>query len=302
MKKLLFTIILLFLFLTNLSFALANDGSNGTWTSDDDSGSTGNWTTDEEDKGDVNSGKARKPIIFKPQVALPGTWGRYEKTVTAEGVVETKNGIPIGSKSNIQFIGKFIQGIYQYGIGIIGILAVVGLMIGGTIWTISGGNKTRVEEAKSWIVSSLTGLILALTSYMILTTINPDLVNFQYHTIQQAGEVHIVCCKLSDGDVMMLGDECVKKGGESTNGVYSEMTNTCLDFEEPGCCETWTMAPIAWTYFTSCEMTTMEKCKNKSTIFNNVRFYPNDEEKECTGNNISVNYRFSSILIGQICK
>ncbi len=76
-------------------------------------------------------------------------------------------------------IGKYIQSIYKYAIGIVGILATVVMMFGGVIWITAGGNAERVGNAKSWIGAALTGLVLALTSYLILTTINPDLVNFK---------------------------------------------------------------------------------------------------------------------------
>ena len=75
----------------------------------------------------------------------------------------------------VPWIGQYIAGIYTYAIGIVGILAAVVLMIGGVIWITAGGNQTRIGEAKAWIGASLTGLILALCSYLILYTINPDL-------------------------------------------------------------------------------------------------------------------------------
>src|SRR3989338_8098402 len=52
-------------------------------------------------------------------------------------------------------------------------------MIGGVLWIVAGGNATRVGEAKAWIGAALTGLVLALTSYLILNTVNPALVNFK---------------------------------------------------------------------------------------------------------------------------
>ena len=76
-------------------------------------------------------------------------------------------------------IAKYIQSIYNYAIGIVGILAAVVLMYGGVIWLTAGGSPDKVNNAKSWIGASLTGLILALCSYMILNTINPDLVNLK---------------------------------------------------------------------------------------------------------------------------
>lgn len=81
-------------------------------------------------------------------------------------------------------IARYVQAIYKYAIGIVGILAAVVLMIGGVMWIVAGGNVTKIGEAKSWIGASLTGLILALCSYLILATVNPALVNFKTSTIE----------------------------------------------------------------------------------------------------------------------
>lgn len=77
------------------------------------------------------------------------------------------------------WIGEYIQAIYNYAIGIVGILAAIVLMFGGLLWMTAGGETGRVSEAKEWIKASLLGLVIALSSYVILQTINPDLVNFR---------------------------------------------------------------------------------------------------------------------------
>lgn len=83
------------------------------------------------------------------------------------------------TKTCVPWIGEYIAGIYKYAIGIVGILATVVMMMGGIMWIVAGGNATRVGEAKAWIGASLTGLVLALTSYTILYQINPKLTQFK---------------------------------------------------------------------------------------------------------------------------
>lgn len=82
------------------------------------------------------------------------------------------------TKTCVPWIGEYIGGIYNYAIGIVGILAAVVLMFGGVIWLTAGGSPERVKEAKAWIGASISGLVLMLCSYMILYQINPDLVKF----------------------------------------------------------------------------------------------------------------------------
>ncbi|MFO7628356.1 MAG: hypothetical protein R6W06_02335, partial [Prochlorococcaceae cyanobacterium] len=76
----------------------------------------------------------------------------------------------------IGWIGQYIGALYRYGVGIAGVLAVLMMMIGGFIWLLSGGSPDKVGQGKDFIISALSGLLLALFSFMILYTINPRLV------------------------------------------------------------------------------------------------------------------------------
>ena len=89
----------------------------------------------------------------------------------------------------IKWIGEYIAGLYKYAIGIVGILAAVVLMIGGVMWIIAGGSATMIGEAKAWIGASLTGLVIALTSYLILYQVNPALTIFQPLRISQIKKI-----------------------------------------------------------------------------------------------------------------
>lgn len=68
-----------------------------------------------------------------------------------------------------------VKTFYQFGVGAVAILAVVVMMWGGLMWTMSGGNVSRIETAKEWIYGSVLGLVIALSSFLLLNTINPQL-------------------------------------------------------------------------------------------------------------------------------
>ena len=99
-------------------------------------------------------------------------------------------------------IAQYIRAIYKYAIGIIGILAAVVLMVGGVMWIVAGGNASAIGEAKAWIGASLTGLLLALMSYLILATINPALIDLRISQIKTVTPVNstntlnplVTCC------------------------------------------------------------------------------------------------------------
>ena len=73
--------------------------------------------------------------------------------------------------------GGYFQRIYQLGIAIAGVLAVLFLVIGGFKYMLSESMFDK-GDAKKQIGAAIGGLILALASWMILNTINPDLVKF----------------------------------------------------------------------------------------------------------------------------
>ena len=84
-----------------------------------------------------------------------------------------------GQDCAIPWIGEYIVGVYKYIVYVMGIAAVVVLMIGGVRWLTAGGNSSAIEDAKGWITASLSGLVLALLSFVILQQINPNLTNFK---------------------------------------------------------------------------------------------------------------------------
>lgn len=99
------------------------------------------------------------PIQFTPQVPLPGFSGS----------------IPVDE----DLLPKYIAAFYTYFLGAVGIIAVVMIMYGGFRWITAAGNPGRIGAAKETIQSAVIGLILALTSRLILQTINPDLVSLR---------------------------------------------------------------------------------------------------------------------------
>lgn len=79
----------------------------------------------------------------------------------------------------IPWIAEYISGIYNYGLSVAGILAAIMLMAGGALWLISGGDASKVTQAKELITGSITGLVILASSYIILVQINPQLVQLQ---------------------------------------------------------------------------------------------------------------------------
>ena len=80
-----------------------------------------------------------------------------------------------GSGSPSDFPG-YVQAIYKFGIWTVGIAAMLMISIGGFMYLTSAGNTSKTGQAKEIITDAIIGVILALVSYLLLYTINPDLV------------------------------------------------------------------------------------------------------------------------------
>lgn len=79
-------------------------------------------------------------------------------------------GVPDGEVD----ISKYLIGVYSFLLSIVGIVAVVMLIIGGMKYIMAAGSGGAVSGAKQTITDAIFGLILALLSYVIVSTINPD--------------------------------------------------------------------------------------------------------------------------------
>ncbi|MBI4133685.1 C40 family peptidase [Candidatus Uhrbacteria bacterium] len=79
----------------------------------------------------------------------------------------------------VSYLPEYISAVYSYLVGIAGIFAVAMIMYGGMKWIFAAGDTGKIGAAKETIYQSVIGLILALGSYLILITLNPDLVSFK---------------------------------------------------------------------------------------------------------------------------
>jgi len=95
-------------------------------------------------------------LYYKPQV---GWDGMQTETLVTNGL-----------------IGQMINTFYDWLLSIVGIAVALTIMAAGFLWLTSGGNQTKISKAKQLISGSLTGLVILLVSWMLLNTINPDLI------------------------------------------------------------------------------------------------------------------------------
>lgn len=70
----------------------------------------------------------------------------------------------------------YIARLYQFGLMIVGLAALGAIIFGAARYTLSAGNFANKEDAKDQMLQAIFGLLLLLSAYLILYTINPKLV------------------------------------------------------------------------------------------------------------------------------
>ncbi len=79
---------------------------------------------------------------------------------------------PFGGLEENPHPGAYIRALFIWSLGIVGVMAVTFIAIGGFLYLVG-----KAEQGKEYIFSSLLGLLLLFGSWLILYTINPDLVD-----------------------------------------------------------------------------------------------------------------------------
>jgi len=83
---------------------------------------------------------------------------------------------PVSTKT---FLPKYVNYIFTLAISLAGLIAFGSLIYGGVRYLTSVGSPTALSDAREQIFAGILGLIILLCSYLILSTINPQLVTMQ---------------------------------------------------------------------------------------------------------------------------
>lgn len=77
-------------------------------------------------------------------------------------------------------IGHF----YQIALALVGVTAFGVIVFAGITYTLSAGNSSKQKDSIDWITSASLGIVLLLGAYLLLWTINPNLVNLTEPNIE----------------------------------------------------------------------------------------------------------------------
>ena len=112
--------------------------------------------------------------------------------------------------------GQLIELVFSWSLNILGIVVFVMIFYAGFSWFTAAGNTAKINDAKSRITNAVTGAIILLAAWIILYTINPDLVGGRF-TLPGLGTSNSESGSGNEGG-----------GGDDTGGNYY-----CVDVSNP---------------------------------------------------------------------
>ena len=114
-------------------------------------------------------------ICFVPNTYIPGLKTTCDIKNSKGEVI--KRGYLI--KNDGQALGIYVSGLYKYGAGAVGAVAVAMLVFAAWQWMMASGNAAKIENAKDTIRGVLIGIALLFAGYLLMNSISERLVNFR---------------------------------------------------------------------------------------------------------------------------
>lgn len=72
-------------------------------------------------------------------------------------------------------VSSYLSQLYVWFLGFVGIAALFAFTVGGVMWMLSS-SLTSTDQARKWITNGIWGIVIAAASFLLLNTINPELV------------------------------------------------------------------------------------------------------------------------------
>jgi hypothetical protein len=149
------------------------------------------------------------PEAYKPMIQIPGFEG-FSK-VTTDAANSTAVQVP--------YIGEYIGALYKFSIGAGAIVAAFMITVGGFQYVTAGAIPKNLSAAKQRITNALVGLLLLIGSYVVLYSLNPDLVAMKSISLLKVAPIIIPvdeAAEVNDG----AGDGTPPPaGGQVVNGT-----------------------------------------------------------------------------------
>lgn len=122
---------------------------------------------------------------------------------------------------------SYVMAIYKFSIWTVGIAALLMVTIGGFMYFTAAGNTSNLGKAKTVITDALLGVVLALTAWLLLNTINPDLTRIDLSSLEsiKIDKFELVSNKSEFEKEVFETDECCIISQNGKDFVSASYTN-----------------------------------------------------------------------------
>ena len=142
----------------------------------------------------------------------------------------------VGEEVSIPWIAQCLTGLYGYSLVIGAMFAVMFIIIGGVMFTLSGFNKNYATKGKEMMFGSVFGLVVLVSAFLILNITSPQLTSLSGTVIQTLEPTEIEILFDNEGSAGNVSDTSVAYTGPVPAGGiagnwYKIMTSadTCGD-------------------------------------------------------------------------
>jgi hypothetical protein len=161
-------------------------------------------------------------IVLIPVLVSADTIPQYSPLVNIPiGVDSSGNTKQLAATTSFN---DYINALYALSISLAALLAVIKIVIAGIKWMMTDV-VTSKGEAKEDIKGALVGLLIVLGAVLILTVINPDLVEVELNL--QPTQVESLDSSSSNLSTTVIGCVSSGTGGRSTLSPCTSEINTC---------------------------------------------------------------------------
>jgi hypothetical protein len=129
-------------------------------------------------------------------------------------------------------LGEYISYIFNSILQIAGVLAVLAIVFGGVYHLVSLGRGKITDEGKEWVKSGVFGLVLLMSSYLILYTINPNLISIRQGSLLPISLPTINISTPEESNVPTITFNEIPIGTLTENLLARTMD--CYDFDQNG--------------------------------------------------------------------
>lgn len=142
--------------------------------------------------------------------------------------------LPQLGTTKLPFLPDYVKYIFNFAVGIAGLIAFVMIIIGGIRYLTSVGNPSAMSDANDQIFSGIIGLIVILGSWLILTTVNPQLIIIKAEreatpAVEEIEGVYL--CRDSEAKDCEIFTQSAGTIGELNNNVQSIKFKNSKEFK-----------------------------------------------------------------------